>query len=385
MAASRSPGAPRSPRARTLPTDPTRTTTDSSSPPAGSPLPAIGSAARLHHATRGDAGRRLDLVLRRHLSDIPAATRTAIQRWIETGRVTVDNMPVRRVAARVAVGAVMAVRLPDLPAARAMQAEDMPLTILYEDAHLLIVDKPAGLVAHPSRGYPSGTLMNGLLALARHWPAPLRPSLLTRLDRQTSGLVVVAKSAAAHAALQRTLRAGSSKKEYLAVVHGRVPVTHGDIDLRLRRDPGDRRRVVASAIVGEISLTRVSRVARTKAGAGADLSLLRCELVTGRTHQIRVHLAARGWPIVGDEVYGRVQRRGRSTEMMRSLRAFPRQALHAWRVAFVHPVTGCLLTVQAPLPSDLHDLLDLTRLLPAWQKVPGPDHPPAQSRARAPR
>ena len=176
----------------------------------------------------------------------------------------------------------------------------------------------------------------------------------------------MAKTAAMHAALQRTMAraasrrpkdsAGQSEKDYLAVVYGRVNVARGEIELRLGRDRGDRRRVVGSATVGAPSLTRFERLARV-AAPRAGLSLLRCRLATGRTHQIRVHLASRGWPIVGDPVYGepRWSEIADST-LAASLRAFPRQALHAWRVALLHPVTGAPLEIEAPVPPDLEGL-----------------------------
>jgi 23S rRNA pseudouridine1911/1915/1917 synthase len=247
-----------------------------------------------------------------------------------------------------------------------MTAEDGGLDVLYEDAHLLTVNKPAGLVVHPTYKHTGGTMMNALLGHARAWPPPQRPSLVSRLDKLTSGIVVVARTAAAHAALQRALSRADAEKEYLAVVYGRVSVARGEIDLRLARDRGDRRRVVASATVGAESLTRFERLARV-AAPRAGLSLLRCGLATGRTHQIRVHLSARGWPLVGDPVYGE-PRWSEITDplLAATLRAFPRQALHAWRVAFTHPVTRTRLTIEAPVPADLEALLKTTGL--SWRR-----------------
>jgi len=303
-------------------------------------------------ADRGDAGRRLDLVLRRHLRDVGAATRTRVQTWIARGQVTVNGRPVRRAAARAAFGDLIVAALP-APAPRPiMGAEDVPLEILYEDDHLLAVDKPAGTVVHPTYKHGDGTVMNALLWHARGWPAPQRPSLVGRLDKDTSGIVLVAKSAAMHAALQRTMSTAATRKDYLAVVHGRVNVARSRIDMRLARDSADRRRVVASDSAGAASLTHVERLAR-----GADVSLLRCRLATGRTHQIRVHLAARGWPIVGDRVYGDPRALRGDSALAAALRAFPRQALHASRLAFVHPITGCAVVIDAPVPADIERLL----------------------------
>jgi 23S rRNA pseudouridine1911/1915/1917 synthase len=314
------------------------------------------SMHRLLIADRGDAGLRLDLVLRRHLTDIRAVTRTRVQAWIETGLVTVNGREVRRVATRAALGDIVAVSLP-IAAPPPPQPEPVPIDVLFEDDHLLAVDKPAGLVVHPTHRHASGTLLNALLWHARGWPAGQRPSLIGRLDKQTSGVVLVAKTAAMHAALQRALNHPSARKEYVAVVYGRVPRARGTIDLRLRRDPFDRRRVVASTTIGAESVTRYERMARARA-PDAGLAVLRCTLVTGRTHQIRVHLAASGWPIVGDPVYGERRWPDVADPVLRdALAAFARQALHATRLAFTHPATRTSVIVEAGLPPDMAALV----------------------------
>jgi len=320
-------------------------------------------------ADRGDAGRRLDLVLRRHLTDVATATRTRVQTWIENGQVTVNGAAVCRVSSRAALGDVVTVVLPPSGAAAArsvMTAEDVRLDVLYEDDHLVALDKPAGVVAHPTYRNMKGTLMNALLWYARGWPATQRPSLVGRLDKLTSGIVIVAKTARMHAALQRALTAGRGEKDYLAVVYGRVNVARGTIDLRLGRDRDDRRRIVASAEMGAPSQTHFERLARV-AAPHAGLSLLRCRLVTGRTHQIRVHLAARGWPLVGDPTYGKARwPQVVDPALAAALRAFPRQALHAWRVAFTHPITRERLSVEACVPADLDGLLAASGLSAVW-------------------
>jgi 23S rRNA pseudouridine1911/1915/1917 synthase len=329
-------------------------------------------------ADRGDARRRLDLVLRRHLTDVEAATRTRVQGWIEDGCVTVNGTTVRRVSTRAGLGDVVAVAIPerDVTSRPAMTAENVALSVLYEDDFLLALDKPAGMVVHPAYRNVTGTMMNALLWRARTWPAPQRPfgsqvghalaqgrpSIVGRLDKDTSGVVLVAKSAAIHAALQREMSTTSAEKEYLAVVYGRVNVARGTIDLRLAKDASDRRRVVASPDVGASSVTRFERLSRV-AAPRAGLSLLRCRLVTGRTHQIRVHLAARGWPIVGDRTYGEPRWELIVDPVLASaVREFPRQALHAWRVAFTHPITRRRLTVEAPLPYDFKSLIAVAGL-----------------------
>jgi len=349
-------------------------------------------------ADRGDAGVRLDRVVRRHLTDLPAATRTRVQAWIAGGQVTVNGAPVRRASARAALGDLVAVVVPDPALRRAMIAEPSPLAILFEDEHLLAVDKPAGLVVHPTFRHATGTLMNALLWHARGWPAGRRPSIVGRLDKLTSGIVLVAKTREVHAALQHgaggdperevhaALRRGAvgdpegialhgervgqhvgrpfqgrhTTKDYLAIVYGRVPA-RGAIDVGLALTARDRRRVVASA-AGARSVTEFERLSRAPAPR-AGLAMLRCRLITGRRHQIRVHLAARGWPIVGDPVYGEpLWMQIRDPMLAAALRAFPRQALHAHRLELTHPITGNRVRIEAPLPPDMQSLIVCTGL-----------------------
>lgn len=314
-------------------------------------------AFRTLTADRGDARRRLDVVVCRHLQVVASPSRTQVQAWIENGRVCVNGRPVHRVAARLALGDIVSVAVPHAAARTPMAAENVSLDILYEDEHLLALDKPAGVIVHPAYKHAAGTVMNALLWHARDWPKGQRPSLVGRLDRLTSGILIVAKAPSVHAALQRTMGSGASEKDYLAVVYGRVNVARGDIDLRLGLDPRDRRRVVASATLGAPSLTRFERLSRV-AAPRIGLSLLRCRLATGRRHQIRVHLAARGWPLVGDPTYGQTMWSGVvDVTLAAALRAFGRQALHAWRVAFSHPITRERLVLEAPVPEDLQGLL----------------------------
>jgi 23S rRNA pseudouridine1911/1915/1917 synthase len=323
--------------------------------------------ARIVTADRGDAGRRLDLVLRRHLADVDTATRARVQTWIANGQVTVNGRAVHRAAARAALGDVVTIVLSEGASREATAAEDLRLDVLYEDAYLIAVDKPAGMVVHPTCGHARGTMLNALLWRARAWPATERPSIVGRLDRLTSGIVVVARTAGIHAALQRAMTSSDSEKDYLAVVYGRVNAARGEIDLRLSRDPGDRRKVVASATVGAPSLTRFERLARV-AAPRAGLSLLLCRLATGRTHQIRVHLAARGWPLVGDPSYGEARwPQVIDLTLAAALAAFPRQALHAWRVALTHPVTRARLLLEARVPQDLDSLLTVSGLSPLFR------------------
>ena len=211
----------------------------------------------------------------------------------------------------------------------------MAIAVIYEDESLIAIDKPPGMVVHPTYRNWSGTLLNGLLWHVRGRPG-IEPSIVTRLDKDTSGLVLVALRPELHARIQRDAAAGRVRKEYLAIVRGAPTPARGSIALALARSTEDRRRVVVTS-TGQHCQTEYE-VLSTMNG----YSLVRCELVTGRTHQIRVHLAARGWPIAGDASYGEAHP------------ALARQALHAWRLSLPHPVTRELLEIEAPLPADLH-------------------------------
>lgn len=300
-------------------------------------------------ADRGDASARLDQAILRHLPAAFARSRSAVQRLIAGGRVRVNDVPARRPAQRIAAGDVVAVDVAPRVVRAAPAAESVPLAILHEDDDLLVVDKPPGMVAHPTARQRHGTVVNALLG---HGAGAWTPRLVQRLDRGTSGLMVVAKSAAAQAAMQEA----GPEKDYLAVVWGRPAPARGVLDGRLGRDPFDRRRMMVTA-TGAPSTTAYTVLARAT-GDASGVSVLRCRLGTGRTHQIRVHLADRGWPLVGDPTYGRAPRRRLAApDLDRLVRGFPRQALHAWRLALHLPSSGARRTFVAPLPDDLAGLL----------------------------
>ena len=317
-----------------------------------------------HHlltADRGDAGRRIDVVIRRHLTGVDAVSRTRVQAWIAEGRVALNGATVRRPSERAAYGDRLEVARPAGPARAPMMAErtgfDL-LQILYEDNDLLVLDKPVGVVVHPTYRHPGGTIMNGLLWYAREWPAGSRPALVGRLDKDTSGLLLVAKSRVALAALQRLTSCGAAQKDYLAVAYGAATPARGTIDVPLAPDPRDRRRMTPSA-AGAASLTTFERLARVEAPR-VGLSLLRCRLGSGRRHQIRAHLAARGWPIVGDRVYGDARWQAIDDPALAAvLRDFPRQALHAWRLSFRQPFTGRPIDLEAKIPIDIAPLVEI--------------------------
>ena len=213
----------------------------------------------------------------------------------------------------------------------------MPLRIQYEDESLIAVDKPPGIVVHPTYKNKSGTLLDALMGHLGDRPGVL-PSIITRLDKDTSGLVLVALTPEAHARVQKDAHAGRVIKQYLAIVRGSPDPPCGTISLPLARSPDDRRLVVVTP-AGQASETRYE-VLRSRDGR----SLVRCDLITGRTHQIRVHLASRGWPIVGDATYGEPDER------------IARQALHCWRVTLIHPITRETLEIEAPVPPDMAEV-----------------------------
>lgn len=316
---------------------------------------------------RGDFGTRVDRVLLRHLHDVPGISRNKIQKLIDAGAVRLNDRPAPRVSWRIAAGDELTIELPESAKRERPKPEALPLDILFEDSDLVVVNKPPGQVAHPAFRNITGTLLNALLAHANGlraeglpkagaWTpfdgAQGRPSLVNRLDKDTSGLVLIAKNNVTHAALQRAMQRNEIEKDYLAVVRGRPTPARGTIDLALDRDPWDRRRVMVRDRGGQPSVTRYERL---QTSADGRLSAVRCRLITGRTHQLRVHLAAKGWPILGDSVYGVKDAR------------IARQALHAWRLAFTHPHTGERISVTAPIPQDMVNLIPDTRHLTADQ------------------
>ena len=302
-----------------------------------------------------DAGQRLDRVLQRHL---PELSRSRLKQLILAGEVTSDGAVQRDPARRVRAGQCFAVVLPE-PADPVPAAQPIPLAIRFEDAHLIVIDKPAGLVVHPAPGNPEGTLVNALLAHCGDSLAGIggvrRPGIVHRLDKDTSGLLVAAKTELAHRALSRDFAGRRIERAYSAFVWG-VPVpSAGEISGNIGRSPRNRKKMaVVPEGRGRSAVTRY-RVERRYADHAA---LIECRLLTGRTHQIRVHLSHAGHPLIGDPVYG--TRSGRAAARLgpagASISAFPRQALHARLLGFTHPATGEKLRFESPLPADLAEL-----------------------------
>ena len=297
------------------------------------------------------AGQRLDQALARLFPDYSRSRLTA---WLKAGRITVDGAQWR---ARDKVSGGERVRLAVvLEAEGDWRPEPIPLDIVFEDEHLIVVDKPAGLVVHPAAGNPSGTLLNALL---HHDPALARlprAGIVHRLDKDTTGLLVVARSLPAQTSLVNQLQARSLLREYQAVVTG-VLVAGGTVDAPVGRHPVQRKRMAVTPS-GKPAVTHYRVVERFRAH-----TWIRCRLETGRTHQIRVHMAHIQHPLVGDPVYGGRLRLppGCSESLAEVLRGFRRQALHAGRLGLVHPETGEALEWTSPLPDDMRELLDTLR------------------------
>jgi 23S rRNA pseudouridine1911/1915/1917 synthase len=304
------------------------------------------------------SGRRLDAWLAAQRTDL---SRARIQALIEEGLVTLDGRPARA-SARLKSGQTIALVVP--PAAPAVpQPEDLPLTVLYQDPHLLVLDKPAGLVVHPGAGRASGTLVNALLHHVRDLSGVggvLRPGIVHRLDRGTSGLMVVAKDDATHRDLARQFAGRTVQKEYLAVVSGVPAQRQGRIDAAIGRDPVHRQRMSVRPTGG-----RAASSTYTVLEALDGCALVRVAIHSGRTHQIRVHMASIGHPVVADTLYGGARvpscRHARSREALQRL---TRPALHAAQLAFIHPATGERLLFTSPLPADIETLLAALRASP---------------------
>ncbi len=275
------------------------------------------------------AGQRLDVFLAGH-----AGSRTAAQRLIDDGLVRVDGVP-RPKRYALSEGEIVTVQERPEPAPEAVP--DARFEIAYEDDHLIVVDKPAGVVVHPGQGLDRGTLVQALAGRVAGGSEPERPGVVHRLDRDTSGLLVLARDEATHAALQQALRERRLTREYLALVEGRPPARSGTIDAPLGRDRRVRTRMSSDTDNPRHAVTHFET---EQAFEGA--TLLRVRLETGRTHQIRAHLLAIGNPVAGDPEYGHAGRFG-----------LPRQFLHAARLAFEHPVSGETLNLLSPLPEDL--------------------------------
>ncbi len=296
-------------------------------------------ASHLTFTVSDGAEGRLDAWLALQVAEL---SRARIQALIKEGRVTCGGAPVKA-NAKPKAGQVIEISVP-APAPAIPKPEEIPLNIVYEDSDLLVLNKPAGLVVHPAPGHAAGTLVNALLHHCRDLGGVggvERPGIVHRLDKDTSGLMVVAKNDAAMAGLVRLFHVGGVTKEYLALVHGAPPHASGTVGGLIGRHPTDRKRMAVVKRNGKQAVTHYAVERRL-----GDLTLVRCRIETGRTHQIRVHMQSLGCPVAGDALYGR------PAADRRLPRVPSRQMLHAARLCFAHPATGEALAFEAPPPED---------------------------------
>jgi 23S rRNA pseudouridine1911/1915/1917 synthase len=295
---------------------------------------------------------RLDYFL---LDANPDESRSQIQQWIRSGRVSVNGLRVKT-GYKVRLGDLVALEIPP-KIETSLQPENIPLTVLYEDEYIAVINKPAGLVCHAGAGVRSGTLVNALLHRFGSLSAgePHRPGIVHRLDKSTSGLMIIAKCNFAHRALAAQFKSREIKKEYLALTYGHPRPPKGTIDLPLGRDPRERKKISARA-----KRTRSAITHYTTEKEYPQMALLRIRIETGRTHQIRVHLAHKGHPIVGDTLYGGNRARNLPQRLRPVIDDLARVFLHATRLEFRHPKSLEWISFESPLPGELDEVL--TRL-----------------------
>ena len=297
------------------------------------------------------AGWRLDRAL---AAAVPALSRERLKALIRSGAVETGGRQLRDPATKVRGEEALRVAVPE-PRPAHNEAQDIPLTIVFEDEHLLVVEKPAGLVVHPAAGNLDGTLVNALL---HHCGGSLsgiggvaRPGIVHRIDKDTSGLLVVAKTDLAHEGLAKQFAAHSIDRRYLAIVGGVPKASKGTIDAPLARSTANRKKIaIVEASRGKCAVTHWRRLTMLQ-----DAALVECRLETGRTHQIRVHLASIGHPLIGDPVYSRS---GKTQAKLLNKLQFRRQALHAAELGFTHPVTKHRLSFSSPMPPDMQELFN---------------------------
>jgi 23S rRNA pseudouridine1911/1915/1917 synthase len=296
----------------------------------------------------GGEPERLDSFIARMVGDL---TRSAVQKLVEGGQATVSGVP-QRASLKLKGGERITLLIPPPRAAEA-SAEDIPLDILYEDGDLVVINKPAGMVVHPGAGTSGGTLVNALLGHCDDLSGiggTMRPGIVHRIDKETSGILVVAKNDRAHASLAHQFKEHTIKRVYLAIVYGSLKGEKGKIESVIGRHPVDRKRMSGKARRGKHAVTHWQVVGRF-----SGITLLRLRLETGRTHQIRVHLSEAGYPLVGDKVYGGHGRLASvaDPQLEGLIRGLDRQALHAKTLGFIHPATGLYLEFDTDLPADM--------------------------------
>jgi 23S rRNA pseudouridine1911/1915/1917 synthase len=307
----------------------------------------------------GEQGLRLDIFLSQKDAGL---SRSQARRLIDGGEALVDGRPARA-SYRLRPGERVSLHRPP-PAPAGIVAEDIPLDIRYEDDAVLVVDKPAGMVVHPAAGNSRGTLVNALQFHCGRLSSVgglMRPGIVHRLDKGTSGLMVIAKTDEAHRHLSEQFKKRRVSKHYTVLVHGDLREDEGVIDAPVGRHPVERKKMSTASRRGKAALTRWRVLERY-----GDCTLLEAQIETGRTHQIRVHLGAMGHPVVGDAVYGGSKRAADRPALRAALKRLARQALHAGRLSFLHPLTGRVMSFESPLPADMAEVIDF---LKGWQKA----------------
>lgn len=292
------------------------------------------------------AGERIDKFVTESLND-DSISRTQVQDWIKSGAVHV-NQSVVKPNYKLSSGDQVAIRVPD-PEDAAIAAEDIPLDIAYEDSDVIVINKPRGMVVHPAPGHSSGTVVNALMYHCKDLSGingVLRPGIVHRIDKDTSGLLMAAKNDLAHVSLAEQLKYHSVSRKYIALVHGNLPHDQGTIDAPIGRDPNDRKLFTVTDRNSKHAVTHFVVLERL-----GDYTIVELQLETGRTHQIRVHMKYIGYPLAGDPVYGR-----------NKTVALKGQALHAALLGFKHPRTGEYLEFEAPIPADMEHVINSLRL-----------------------
>lgn len=313
------------------------------------------SESRAATVAEAQNGARLD----RAMGELfPERSRSFLARLIEDGNVTIDGKQIRKPSHRVATGQTIMLQVPAATVSP-LASQDLPIHVLYEDDDLVVIDKPPGVVVHPAAGHADGTLVNALLFHVRDLSGiggELRPGIVHRLDKDTSGVLLVAKHDEAHRSLTGAWHGEGFRKEYVAVVYGTPATDRGTVEAPIGRDPRDRKKM------GVVEGGRAAATDYVVAERLRHASLLHLRLRSGRTHQIRVHMKHLGHPLIGDPVYSGPQWRGIPDKRLQHVvAAFSRQALHAQRLTFVHPRTGASMTIESPLPDDMQELLAALR------------------------
>lgn len=285
-------------------------------------------------------------------------SRSRVSALIGQGAVFLNDVCLRDQDKKTAAGEVYRIEIP-APVDAVPRAEEIPLDIIYEDSDLLVINKPAGMVVHPAAGNYDGTLVNALLSHCRDSLSGIggviRPGIVHRLDKETSGLMVIAKNDEAHKGLSAQFAVHSLQRCYLALVWGRLSPAQGTVENQIGRSPVNRKKMAVVKTGGKRAETHYRTVGLY---AGGAVSLVECSLKTGRTHQVRVHMTALGHPLIGDKTYGKIPGVARHNPALAAAVHFPRQALHSYKMSFEHPVTHQTMRFEIPLPADMRAVVE---------------------------